>query len=204
MSRGFTWLTFPLTETNCSPGTGHARICLWFILPVWIQCSCDQLSFTGNLSTETQVSLCHWCDDVFVWVSLCPLQFMQQFYNSTYLERYGRPMEENFLTLLWSLSVSMYPLGGFFGSLMVAPLVNKLGRYDGIQHLITSVDHNKTLTHTLHIQRLQFSLQRPQFDSPHGLLLHVAPLSLSPHFLSLSPTVLSMKLRPNLFLVLSV
>ncbi|KAA8591165.1 hypothetical protein FQN60_002108 [Etheostoma spectabile] len=42
--------------------------------------------------------------------------------------RYGSPMEENFLTLLWSLSVSMYPLGGFFGSLMVAPLVNKLGR----------------------------------------------------------------------------
>ncbi|TMS16526.1 Solute carrier family 2, facilitated glucose transporter member 5 [Larimichthys crocea] len=54
--------------------------------------------------------------------------FMQQFYNTTYLERYGRPMEGNFLTLLWSLSVSMYPLGGFFGSLMVAPLVNKLGR----------------------------------------------------------------------------
>lgn len=57
-----------------------------------------------------------------------PSPFMQQFYNTTYLERYGRPMEENFLTLLWSLSVSMYPLGGFFGSLMVAPLVNKLGR----------------------------------------------------------------------------
>jgi len=53
---------------------------------------------------------------------------MQQFYNTTYLERHGRPMEEDFLTLLWSLSVSMYPLGGFFGSLMVAPLVNKLGR----------------------------------------------------------------------------
>uniref|UniRef100_A0AAY5F3R4 Major facilitator superfamily (MFS) profile domain-containing protein n=1 Tax=Electrophorus electricus TaxID=8005 RepID=A0AAY5F3R4_ELEEL len=32
------------------------------------------------------------------------------------------------LTLLWSLTVSMYPLGGFFGSLMVAPLVNNLGR----------------------------------------------------------------------------
>ncbi|XP_053173175.1 solute carrier family 2, facilitated glucose transporter member 1a isoform X2 [Scomber japonicus] len=53
---------------------------------------------------------------------------MQQFYNDTYLERYSRPMEDNFLTLLWSLTVSMYPLGGFFGSLMVAPLVNKLGR----------------------------------------------------------------------------
>ncbi|XP_041802723.1 solute carrier family 2, facilitated glucose transporter member 1a [Chelmon rostratus] len=57
-----------------------------------------------------------------------PSLFMEQFYNTTYLERYGRPIEDNFLTLLWSLSVSMYPLGGFFGSLMVAPLVNKLGR----------------------------------------------------------------------------
>ncbi|XP_013875828.1 solute carrier family 2, facilitated glucose transporter member 5 [Austrofundulus limnaeus] len=57
-----------------------------------------------------------------------PAPFMQQFYNNTYLERYNEPMEENLLTLLWSLSVSMYPLGGFFGSLMVAPLVNKLGR----------------------------------------------------------------------------
>ncbi|KAI3357368.1 hypothetical protein L3Q82_015798 [Scortum barcoo] len=57
-----------------------------------------------------------------------PSPFIQQFYNATYLERYGRPIEANFLTLLWSLSVSMYPLGGFFGSLMVAPLVNKLGR----------------------------------------------------------------------------
>ncbi|CAG6021304.1 unnamed protein product [Menidia menidia] len=57
-----------------------------------------------------------------------PAPYMQQFYNSTYVERYNAPMEDNFLTLLWSLSVSMYPLGGFFGSLMVAPLVNKLGR----------------------------------------------------------------------------
>ncbi|XP_076027336.1 solute carrier family 2, facilitated glucose transporter member 5 [Genypterus blacodes] len=57
-----------------------------------------------------------------------PSPFMQQFYNETYTERYGKPIEENFLTLLWSLSVSMYPLGGFFGSLMVAFLVNKLGR----------------------------------------------------------------------------
>lgn len=57
-----------------------------------------------------------------------PALFMKAFYNATYLERYGMPMEENLLTVLWSLSVSMYPLGGFFGSLMVAPLVNKLGR----------------------------------------------------------------------------
>lgn len=57
-----------------------------------------------------------------------PSQDMKAFYNATYLERYGTWMEEDFLTLLWSFTVSMYPLGGFFGSLMVAPLVNKLGR----------------------------------------------------------------------------
>lgn len=57
-----------------------------------------------------------------------PSTFMQQFYSLTYLERYGTLIPEKLLTLLWSLSVSMYPLGGFFGSLMVAPLVNKLGR----------------------------------------------------------------------------
>ncbi|KAI1892622.1 hypothetical protein AGOR_G00135470 [Albula goreensis] len=57
-----------------------------------------------------------------------PAPFMQQFYNQTYLDRYGTPIEESLLTLFWSLSVSMYPLGGFFGSLMVAPLVNKMGR----------------------------------------------------------------------------
>ncbi|XP_056447769.1 solute carrier family 2, facilitated glucose transporter member 5-like [Gadus chalcogrammus] len=57
-----------------------------------------------------------------------PSLFMKAFYNSTYMERYGVPMEEEVLTLLWSLSVSMYPLGGLLGSLMVAPLVNKLGR----------------------------------------------------------------------------
>ncbi|KAJ8257587.1 hypothetical protein GJAV_G00187380 [Gymnothorax javanicus] len=57
-----------------------------------------------------------------------PSPFIQKFYNHTYFDRYGEPMDSNLLTLLWSLSVSMYPLGGFFGSLMVAPLVNRIGR----------------------------------------------------------------------------
>ncbi|XP_024117330.2 solute carrier family 2, facilitated glucose transporter member 5 [Oryzias melastigma] len=57
-----------------------------------------------------------------------PAPYMQEFYNTTHMERYKTEMGQNLLTLLWSLSVSMYPLGGFFGSLMVAPLVNHLGR----------------------------------------------------------------------------
>ncbi|XP_061624765.1 solute carrier family 2, facilitated glucose transporter member 5-like isoform X2 [Phyllopteryx taeniolatus] len=70
----------------------------------------------------------HFCADADFCHVLLLLQFMQHFYNVTFTERHATPMGENQLTLLWSLSVSMYPLGGFFGSLMVAPLVNKLGR----------------------------------------------------------------------------
>ncbi|XP_048417586.1 solute carrier family 2, facilitated glucose transporter member 1a [Stegostoma tigrinum] len=57
-----------------------------------------------------------------------PAMYMQQFYNQSYFDRYGTYMDSSFQTVLWSLTVSMYPLGGLFGSLMVAPLVNKLGR----------------------------------------------------------------------------
>ncbi|XP_032057269.1 solute carrier family 2, facilitated glucose transporter member 5-like isoform X2 [Aythya fuligula] len=57
-----------------------------------------------------------------------PAPYMQDFYNQTYTDRHGVFMDKNFQTLLWSLTVSMYPLGGFFGSLMVGPLVNNCGR----------------------------------------------------------------------------
>lgn len=56
-------------------------------------------------------------------------QYMQDFYNQTYFSRHGVPMDGGFQTLLWSLTVSMFPLGGLFGSLMVWPLVNNCGRY---------------------------------------------------------------------------
>lgn len=54
---------------------------------------------------------------------------MQDFYNRTYLERTGVPMDRAFQTLLWSLTVSMFPLGGLFGSLLVWPMVNNCGRW---------------------------------------------------------------------------
>ncbi|NXO37160.1 GTR5 protein, partial [Locustella ochotensis] len=57
-----------------------------------------------------------------------PAPYMQDFYNRTYLDRTGVPMDGGFQTLLWSLTVSMFPLGGFFGSLMVWPMVNSCGR----------------------------------------------------------------------------
>ncbi|CAK7317308.1 Solute carrier family 2, facilitated glucose transporter member 5 [Vulpes lagopus] len=57
-----------------------------------------------------------------------PDELMKAFYNETYFERNNNYINEFSLTLLWSVSVSMFPFGGFIGSLMVGPLVNKLGR----------------------------------------------------------------------------
>ncbi|XP_073441465.1 solute carrier family 2, facilitated glucose transporter member 5-like isoform X2 [Dendrobates tinctorius] len=57
-----------------------------------------------------------------------PAPFMQNFYNETYLDRYGSRLNKDLETILWSLTVSLYPLGGFFGSLLVGPMVNKIGR----------------------------------------------------------------------------
>lgn len=54
-------------------------------------------------------------------------QDMQRFYRNVSESR-NSTISDGVLTLLWSLTVSMFPLGGFFGSLLVAPLVNNLGR----------------------------------------------------------------------------
>ncbi|XP_039697929.1 solute carrier family 2, facilitated glucose transporter member 5 isoform X5 [Pteropus medius] len=57
-----------------------------------------------------------------------PAEIMKEFYNETYYDRTSTYLSDFSLTLLWSLSVSMFPFGGFIGSLMVGILVNKLGR----------------------------------------------------------------------------
>ncbi|XP_014688940.1 solute carrier family 2, facilitated glucose transporter member 5 isoform X2 [Equus asinus] len=57
-----------------------------------------------------------------------PAELMKAFYNETHYSRFSEYISEFSLTLLWSISVSMFPFGGFVGSLMVGPLVNRLGR----------------------------------------------------------------------------
>ncbi|XP_037684528.1 solute carrier family 2, facilitated glucose transporter member 5 isoform X2 [Choloepus didactylus] len=53
---------------------------------------------------------------------------MKQFYNETFYARTGEYTTDSALTLLWSVSVSMFPFGGFIGSLLVGLFVNNLGR----------------------------------------------------------------------------
>lgn len=55
-------------------------------------------------------------------------QVLKSFYNDTYYARHGTSMDEKHMLLLWSCTVSMFPLGGLLGSLMVGGLVDKCGR----------------------------------------------------------------------------
>ncbi|XP_062049833.1 solute carrier family 2, facilitated glucose transporter member 7 [Lepus europaeus] len=57
-----------------------------------------------------------------------PHQVLKSFYNETYFERHGRFMDEKALLLLWSCTVSVFPLGGLLGSWLVGHLVDKCGR----------------------------------------------------------------------------
>ncbi|NWX73829.1 GTR11 protein, partial [Alca torda] len=57
-----------------------------------------------------------------------PTSYIQAFMNETWLERTGVPLESGVILLLWSLTVSAYPLGGLIGALVAGPMAIMLGR----------------------------------------------------------------------------
>ncbi|KAM8797719.1 solute carrier family 2, facilitated glucose transporter member 11-like [Eudromia elegans] len=54
--------------------------------------------------------------------------YIQKFINETWLERYGSVLHQETLTLLWSLIVSMYCVGGMIGCLCSGYLTSKYGK----------------------------------------------------------------------------
>ncbi|XP_042360968.1 solute carrier family 2 member 9, like 1 [Plectropomus leopardus] len=57
-----------------------------------------------------------------------PSPFIQRFINSSWYDRYEEPPSQQLITMIWSLIVSMYTVGGLFGSVSVQTISNKLGR----------------------------------------------------------------------------
>lgn len=55
-------------------------------------------------------------------------QHIKAFYNATWSQRYGHGLPPGPLTLLYSLTVSIFALGGLGGSLLVGMLVARYGR----------------------------------------------------------------------------
>ncbi|XP_063459170.1 solute carrier family 2, facilitated glucose transporter member 11 isoform X10 [Pan paniscus] len=57
-----------------------------------------------------------------------PTSHIQEFTNETWQARTGEPLPDHLVLLMWSLIVSLYPLGGLFGALLAGPLAITLGR----------------------------------------------------------------------------
>ncbi|XP_065760069.1 solute carrier family 2, facilitated glucose transporter member 11 isoform X2 [Muntiacus reevesi] len=57
-----------------------------------------------------------------------PTLHIQEFTNETWRMRTGQPLPDHLVLLVWSLIVSLYPLGGLLGALLAGPLAVTLGR----------------------------------------------------------------------------
>uniref|UniRef100_A0A8C5NTP1 Solute carrier family 2, facilitated glucose transporter member 5 n=1 Tax=Junco hyemalis TaxID=40217 RepID=A0A8C5NTP1_JUNHY len=57
-----------------------------------------------------------------------PAGFIKKFYNETWERRYGFSVDEGTLTLLWSITVSIFAIGGLVGAIIVTPIVKFFGR----------------------------------------------------------------------------
>ncbi|XP_051883628.1 solute carrier family 2, facilitated glucose transporter member 5-like [Pristis pectinata] len=57
-----------------------------------------------------------------------PTEYIKDFYNATILERYNQSMSAHDLVLLYSVTVSIFAVGGMFGALLVGLLVSKFGQ----------------------------------------------------------------------------
>nr|XP_057930494.1 solute carrier family 2 member 15b [Doryrhamphus excisus] len=57
-----------------------------------------------------------------------PAQYIKAFYNETLREEYNWIPDDKHLTLLYSLTVSIFAIGGMIGALLVGKLVTKYGR----------------------------------------------------------------------------
>uniref|UniRef100_A0A667X5P8 Solute carrier family 2 member 9 n=1 Tax=Myripristis murdjan TaxID=586833 RepID=A0A667X5P8_9TELE len=57
-----------------------------------------------------------------------PAVFIKAFYNKTWMERYGQPIGAETVTLLWSITVSIFAIGGLLGAFAVSVIIKVLGR----------------------------------------------------------------------------
>ncbi|KAM9236606.1 solute carrier family 2, facilitated glucose transporter member 9 isoform 1-T1 [Leptosomus discolor] len=57
-----------------------------------------------------------------------PAVYIKKFYNETWERRYGFSVDEGTLTLLWSITVSIFAIGGLVGAIIVTPIVKFFGR----------------------------------------------------------------------------
>ncbi|XP_070759504.1 LOW QUALITY PROTEIN: solute carrier family 2 member 9, like 1 [Enoplosus armatus] len=61
-----------------------------------------------------------------------PSPYIQRFINSSWYDRYEEPPSPQTITMIWSLIVSMYAVGGLFGAVSIKFVSGRLGRKKAI------------------------------------------------------------------------
>ncbi|XP_059411947.1 solute carrier family 2, facilitated glucose transporter member 3-like isoform X1 [Carassius carassius] len=57
-----------------------------------------------------------------------PEQKLREFFNATWIERYGEHISPGVCTIVWSFAVAIFSVGGMVGSFSVGVVANKFGR----------------------------------------------------------------------------
>ncbi|XP_069600947.1 solute carrier family 2, facilitated glucose transporter member 9 isoform X2 [Ranitomeya imitator] len=57
-----------------------------------------------------------------------PATYIRQLYNESWSSRYNYVVSGNTISIMWSVTVSIFAIGGLVGALIVIPMVNTLGR----------------------------------------------------------------------------
>ncbi|XP_069833509.1 solute carrier family 2, facilitated glucose transporter member 9-like isoform X2 [Dendropsophus ebraccatus] len=57
-----------------------------------------------------------------------PASYIRQLYNESWSTRYNYTVSSNTISIMWSVTVSIFAIGGLVGALIVIPMVNSIGR----------------------------------------------------------------------------
>ncbi|XP_016896596.1 solute carrier family 2, facilitated glucose transporter member 1-like [Cynoglossus semilaevis] len=57
-----------------------------------------------------------------------PEEKLKSFFNQTWVERYGKSISPNICTVVWSIAVAIFSVGGMVGSFSVGVMANRFGR----------------------------------------------------------------------------
>ncbi|XP_019745850.1 solute carrier family 2, facilitated glucose transporter member 1-like [Hippocampus comes] len=57
-----------------------------------------------------------------------PEQKLRAFFNDTWMERYGEPIDAGVCTIVWSVTVAIFSMGGMAGSFSVGVMADRFGR----------------------------------------------------------------------------
>ncbi|XP_059844370.1 solute carrier family 2, facilitated glucose transporter member 11-like [Hypanus sabinus] len=61
-----------------------------------------------------------------------PTIFIQMFINETWIERYGKPLESAVITLLWTIIITAFCVGGLVGAIIAGPMAITCGRRNSL------------------------------------------------------------------------